>query len=169
MTARAGAVLAPEKAGIPARPGVARTDLTPPPGERGAPPEGAAPRVTPASTRGRAIIPLSNGGPVMEDAIPRRHAWHVDAINSAPDAETALYRMMQWTRAELAKCAKSRPEDADGFRSQLIHLMAPVVAVIYKSHPLPEYRVMPKLPGGGWTPRKPEVRAAEARPPGGRR
>jgi hypothetical protein len=105
----------------------------------------------------------------MEDAIPRRHAWHVDAINNAPDAETALYRMMQWTRAEIAKCAKNRPEDADGFRSQLIHLMAPVVAVIFKSHPGPEFQSMPKLQGGGWTPRKPKTVAAEARPPGGRR
>lgn len=102
----------------------------------------------------------------MEDAIPRRHAWHVDAINNAPDAETALYRMMQWTRAEIAKCAKNRPEDADRFRVQLIHLLAPVVAVIYKSHPLPEFRTMPKLTGGGWTPRKPQAQAAEARPPG---
>lgn len=101
----------------------------------------------------------------MEDAIPRRHAWHVDAINSAPDAETALYRMMQWTRAELAKCAKNRPEDADAFRSQLIHLLAPVVAVIYKSYPVPGFQAMPKLPGGGWSPRKPEKRAAEARHP----
>jgi hypothetical protein len=105
----------------------------------------------------------------MEDAIPRRHGWHVDAINDAPDLETALYRMMQWARAEIAKCAKNRPEDADGFRWQLIHLMAPVVAAIYKSHPAPEFSARPKLPGGGWTPRKPEIRAAEARPPGGRR
>lgn len=101
----------------------------------------------------------------MEDAIPRRHAWHVDAINSAPDAETALYRMMQWTRAEIAKCAKNRPEDADGFRAQLIHLLVPVVAVIYKSHPVPGFQPMPKLPGGGWSPRKPEKHAAEARHP----
>ena len=101
----------------------------------------------------------------MEDAIPRRHAWHVDAINNAPDAETALYRMMQWTRAEIAKCAKNRPEDADGFRAQLIHLMAPVVAVIYKSHPKPGFQPTPKLAGGGWSPRKPEKRPAEARHP----
>lgn len=102
----------------------------------------------------------------MEDAIPRRHGWHVDAINSAPDAETALYRMMQWARAEIAKCAKNRPEDADGFRSELIHLMAPVVAAIYKTHSKPEFAACPKLPGGGWTPRKPKARTAEARPPG---
>lgn len=104
------------------------------------------------------IVPLS-------DSLPRRHAWRVDRINNAPDAETALRRMFEWARAEVAKCGENRPEDAAGFCWQMIHDLAPVVAVIYKSHPAPEFLSCPRLPGGGWTPRRPAYCAAEARKP----
>lgn len=133
-------------------------DLAPPPG-RGAPlAEGVAPCVSPTPTRGRMIVPLS-------ESLPRRHAWRVDRINNAPDAEAALRRMFEWARAEAAKCEENRPADADGFRWQMIHELARIVAVIYKSHPAPEFRACPELPGGGWTPRRPAYSAAEARHP----
>ncbi len=147
-----------ERAGISSRPGVARPDLTTPPGEGAPLPEGVAPCASPTPTRPRVIVPLS-------DSLPRRHAWRVDRINSAPDAETALRRMFEWVRAEVAKCEENRPEDAAGFCWQVIHELAPVVAVIYRSHPRPEFLSGPKLPGGGWTPRRPAYRAAEARNP----
>jgi hypothetical protein len=154
-------VMTAESAGISARPSAARPGSPPPPGSGAPLAEGVAPRVTPTPTRGRVIVPLS-------DSLPRRHAWRVDDINSAPDAETALRWMFEWARAEVAKCEESRPEDAAGFRWQIIHDLAPVVATIYKSHPRPEFLSCPKLPGGGWTPRRPAARAAEARKPGRR-
>lgn len=101
----------------------------------------------------------------MTDSLPRRHGWRVDHINSAPDAEMALRRMFEWARAELAKCEQNRPQDADGFRWQMIHRLAPIVAGIHKSHPRPEFLACPPLPGGGWTPRRPKSAAAEARNP----
>ena len=104
------------------------------------------------------IVPLS-------DSLPRRHAWRVDRINSAPDAETALRRMFEWARAEASKCEENRPEDADAFRWQMIHDLARTVAVIYKSHPPAAFLSCPKLDGGGWTPRRPAYSAAEARKP----
>ena len=106
---------------------------------------------------------------MVTEALPRRHGWRIDDVNEAPDAETALRRMFEWARAELSKCEENRPQDADGFRWYLIHLMAPAVATIYKNHPAPEFLAHPRLPGGGWTPRQPKSRATEARPPGGRR
>ena len=120
--------------------------------------EGAAPCVASTPTRERVIVPLS-------ESLPRRHAWRIDNINNAPDAETALRRLFEWARAEASKCEKNRPADADGFRWQMIHELARIVAVIYKSHPAPEFRSCPKLPGGGWTPRHPAYSAAEARHP----
>ena len=68
-------------------------------------------------------------------------------------------------RAELAKCRQNRPEDADAFAWQIVHAVAVIAGVIYKSHPKPEFRSCPRLPGGGWTPRRPAVRAGEARNP----
>jgi len=101
----------------------------------------------------------------MTDPLPRRHGWRVEHINNAPDAETALRRMFEWARAELAKCEQSRPQEADAFRWQLIHQMADLVGVIYKTHPAPGFLACPPLPGGGWTPRRPKTAAAEARNP----
>lgn len=121
--------------------------------------------MTPTPTHARVIVPLPEAPSVVTDAVPRRHAWHVDHINNAPDGATALRLMCEWARAEQAKCAKNRPEDAEAFAWQIIHALVPVVAVIYKSHPDSRFRARPKLPGGGWTPRRPTVRAAEARHP----
>ena len=98
----------------------------------------------------------------MADGLPRRHTWRIDNINNAPDAETALRRMFEFARAEAAKCEENRPADADEFRWQMIHLLAPVVAVMYKSHPMP---VPHELSGGGWLPHRARQRAAEARHP----
>lgn len=97
--------------------------------------------------------------------MPRRHGWRVDHVNNAPDAETALRRMFEWARAEAARCERTRPQDADAFRWQMIHLLAPVVASISRSHPLPGFLGCPKLAGGGWTPRQPKTRTGEARHP----
>jgi hypothetical protein len=105
---------------------------------------------------------------VVTGALPRRHGWRIDDINAAPDARTAFLRLCEWARAEAARCEENRPEDADGFRWLMIHKLAPVIATIYKSHPAPEFRACPKLPGGGWTPKRPRARAGEARPPGQR-
>lgn len=154
-----------ELAGISARPGAAHAGTPTPPGEWAASPEGVPPRVTPTPTRGRVIVPLPEAASGLAEPLPRRHGWRVDHINNAPDAETALRRMFEWARGELAKCEENRPEDADAFRWQLIHRIAPLVAAISKNHPIPEFRTCPKLPGGGWTPRRPAVRAGEARNP----
>lgn len=159
----------PENTAIPGGPGAARTDLTAPPGERGAAPEGAVPRVTPTPTRPRVIVPLPEAASGLAETLPRRFTWRVDDINGAPDAQTALKRMFEWARAEEAKCRKTRPGDADAFCWQMIHKLAPLVAAISRNHPAPEFLACPKLPGGGWSPRRPAQRAAEARPPGGRR
>lgn len=147
-----------EMAGISVRPGAVHPGSATPPGSGAPLAEGADPWVTPTPTHGRVIIPLSDG-------LPRRHAWRIDRINSAPDAETALRRLFEWARAEASKCEENRPEDADGFRWQMIHGLAPLIATMYKSHPRPEFRSCPKLPGGGWTPRRPAYSAAEARKP----
>ncbi len=157
-TTPARAAVTAEKAGIFSRPGAARPDLAPPPGSGAPLAEGVVPRVTPTPTPARVIVPLS-------DSLPRRHAWRVDNINKAPDAEMALRRLFEWARAEAAKCEETRPQDADGFRWQMIHALTPVIAEMYKSHPRPEFMPCPKLPGGGWVPRRPAYRAAEARNP----
>lgn len=169
MTARTGRRQAPGNSAIPARSGVARTAPPTPPGERGAAPEGAVPRVTPTPTRPRVIVPLPEVTSGLAESLPRRHGWRVDDINGAPDAPTALKRLCEWARAEEAKCRKTRPGDADAFCWQMIHKLAPLIAAISRSHPAPEFLACPKLPGGGWSPRRPAQRAAEARPPGGRR
>ena len=158
VTPRTGARGSAERAGFPSRPGAAHAPLAPPPGSGAPLAEGVAPWASPTPTRPRGIVPLS-------DALPRRHAWRVDRINNAPDAETALRRMFEWARAEVAKCEENRPEDAAGFCWQIIHEITPTIAVIYKSHPNPEFMSSPELPGGGWTPRRPAYRAAEARNP----
>lgn len=157
-TPRAGAGGDAELAGISSRPGAAHLGSATPPGSGAPLAEVMAPCAPPTPTRGRVIVPLS-------DDLPRRHAWRVDRINNAPDAETALRRLFEWARAEAARCEENRPADADGFRWQMIHKLAPVIAVIYKSHPAPEFLPGPKLAGGGWTPRRPAYRAGEARHP----
>jgi len=165
MSTPAMVLTAPEIAGISPRPGVPHLTSAPPPGEGRPAPEGVVPRVTPTPTRGRVIVPLLEGVPAVSDPLPRRHGWRVDHINGAPDAETALRRMFEWARAELAKCEENRPQDADGFRWYLIHRLAPVVGGVYKNHPPPEFLACPPLAGGGWTPRHPKTAAAEARNP----
>ena len=166
---RQEASAAPENAGVSPRPGVARTDLATPPGEVAPLAGGAGSQVTPTPTRPRGIVPLPEAASGLAESLPRRHGWRIDDINGAPDAETALRRMFEWARAELAKCERNRPQDADGFRWHLIHKMAPLVAGIYKNHAAPEFLAHPPLRGGGWVPRQPKARKAEARPPGGRR
>jgi len=77
--------------------------------------------------------------------------WHIDHINNAPDAAEALRRANEWVRAELRDCQLRRPQDADGFRWQITHLLAGLALVIHRSHPADEFRVAPpNLPGGGW-------------------
>jgi len=103
---------------------------------------------------------------VVERSLPRRHAYRVDAVNGAETPEIALRRMFEWVRAELAHCAKTRPQDADGFRWQIIHLLTPTTAGMYRDRPDPAFRgTPPKLPGGGWAPRQWPPRAPEARHP----
>lgn len=83
-----------------------------------------------------------------------RRRWHIDHINKAPTADEAFRRATEWVRAELRDCQLRRPADADGFRWQLIHLLAAVALEIHRSHPAGEFRsTQPKLPGGGWEPK----------------
>jgi hypothetical protein len=77
--------------------------------------------------------------------------WHIDHINNAPTAEIALQRAFEWARAELRDCQLRRPQDAEGFRWQIIHELADRTHQIHGNHPGDEYRYNPpKLPGGGW-------------------
>ena len=77
--------------------------------------------------------------------------WHIDHVNNALTADEALRRAGEWLRAELRDCQLRRPQDADGFRWQVIHLMAGFALEIHRSHPADEFRANPpKLPGGGW-------------------
>jgi hypothetical protein len=154
-----------ESAGISPRPGAACTDTPTPPGEWVPSPEGGAPRVSPTPTRGRVIVPLPEAASGLAEAVPRRHGWRVEHINNAPDADTAVRWVSEWARAELAKCRQNRPEDADAFAWQIVHAVAAITGVIYKGHPRSEFRDCPRLPGGGWTPRRPKTRTAEARHP----
>ena len=86
------------------------------------------------------VRPVSNG-----------RKWHIDHINNAPTADEALRRMWDWLRAELRDCQVRRPQDADGFRWQVIHLLAGFGLEIHRSHPADEFRATPPaLPGGGW-------------------
>ena len=165
MTRQRTPVRAAESAGIPARPGAAYADPPTPPGEWVPSSEWVAPRVSPTPTHGRVIIPLPEAASGLADAVPRRHGWRVEHINNAPDADTAVRWASEWARAELAKCRQNRPEDADAFAWQIVHAIADIAAAIYKSHPGPEFRSCPRLPGGGWTPRYPKARTAEARHP----
>lgn len=83
----------------------------------------------------------------------RRHQWHIDHINNAPDAHEALARAQRWMRAELKACEERRPEDADGFRRQLAYVLADFLRQMPRWRPAPEFRdSLPELPGGGWTP-----------------
>jgi hypothetical protein len=86
------------------------------------------------------LRPVSNG-----------RKWHIDHINSAPSADEALRRTVEWIRAELRDCQLRRPQDADGFRWQVIHLLAGFGLEIHRSHPADEFRfARSPLPGGGW-------------------
>ena len=83
--------------------------------------------------------------------------WHIDHINNAPTAAEALRRADEWIRAELRDCQLRRPQDADGFRWQIVHLLAGFGLEIHRSHPADEFRgIPPRLAGGGWE-RKPGV------------
>lgn len=80
--------------------------------------------------------------------------WHIDHINNASTADEALRRANAWIRAELRSCQLRRPADADGFRWQVVHLLAGFALEIHRSHPADGFRVNPpKLPGGGWEPK----------------
>lgn len=86
-----------------------------------------------------------------EPAVSNGRKWHIDHINNAPTAAEALRRMDEWIRAELRDCQLRRPQDADGFRWQIIHDLMRYATGIHRSRPADEYRANPpKLPGGGW-------------------
>lgn len=86
-----------------------------------------------------------------EPAVSNGRRWHIDHINNAPTATEALRRTDEWIRAELRDCQLRRPEDADGFRWQIIHLLAGFGRDMHRSRPADEFRTdPPKLPGGGW-------------------
>jgi hypothetical protein len=80
--------------------------------------------------------------------------WHIDHVNNAGTADEALRRAWDWIRAELRDCQLRRPQDADGFRWQIIHLLAGFGLEVHRSHPADEFRFSPpKLPDGGWVPK----------------
>ena len=86
--------------------------------------------------------------------LPDRCKWHVDHINKAATADEALRRAYEYARAELRDCQLRRPQDADGFRRQIAHVLAGFAGEIHRSHPADEYRYgAPALPGGGWVPK----------------
>jgi hypothetical protein len=90
----------------------------------------------------------------VERPVSNGRKWHIDHINNAPDAATALRRADEWVRAELRTCQLRRLGDADGFRWQIIHLLAGFALEIHRSHPAGEFRFNPpRLPGGGWEPK----------------
>lgn len=87
-------------------------------------------------------------------AVSNARKWHIDHINNASTAAEALRRADEWIRAELRDCQLRRPQDADGFRWQVVHLLADFGLAIHRSHPADEFRFNPpKLPGGGWEPK----------------
>jgi hypothetical protein len=84
-------------------------------------------------------------------AVSNGRKWHIDHINNAPDATEALRRANEWIAAELRDCQLRRPADADGFRWQVIHLLAGLALEIHNHRPADRFRVSPQpLPGGGW-------------------
>ena len=90
------------------------------------------------------VRPVSNG-----------RKWHIDHINNAPTADEALRRMDEWIRAELRDCQLRRPQDADGFRWQIVHRLA---GIAWRSTTPP-----PGMSSGG-TPRGcPVAAGSEAR------
>ena len=90
------------------------------------------------------VRPVSNG-----------RKWHIDHINNAPTGREALRRAEEWVHSELRDCQLRRPQDAEGFCWQLVHLLAGFGLEIHRAHPADEYRVNPpRLSGGGWE-RKP--------------
>jgi hypothetical protein len=89
------------------------------------------------------VRPVSNG-----------RKWHIDHINNSADADEAMRRAWDWVRAELRDCQLRRPQDADGFRWQIAHLLAGYGLDIHNHHPADEFRANPpKLAGGGWVPK----------------
>lgn len=84
----------------------------------------------------------------------RDQKWHIDHINNASNAITALVLAVAWLVAELKDCQYLRPEDADGFRWQIIHVIHSFALEISRSRPAPEFQAgRVPLPGGGWTPK----------------
>jgi hypothetical protein len=82
--------------------------------------------------------------------------WWVDHVNKPGLTEAErLYRAYQWVKARLVDVQKTRPGDADGFRCQLVHALAPFAVAVEGNHPDPEFRMspLPLLPGGGWRPK----------------
>lgn len=86
------------------------------------------------------VRPVSNG-----------RKWHIDHVNNAPTEDEAMRRAVEWVRAELRDCQLRRPQDAEGFRRQIKHVLAGFALEIHRSKPADEYRFGPApLPGGGW-------------------
>lgn len=86
-----------------------------------------------------------------EPAVSNGRKWHIDHINNAATARQALERAEEWVHAELRDCRLRRPQDAEGFAWQIIHVLAGFGRDIHNHHPADEYRANPaKLPGGGW-------------------
>jgi hypothetical protein len=84
--------------------------------------------------------------------VPNGRKWHIDHINNAPNSEVALQRAFEWIKAELRDCKVRRPQDVDGLRWHLIHLLADEYGhKIHRSRPADEFLTHPpKLAGGGW-------------------
>lgn len=96
-----------------------------------------------------------------ERAVSNGRKWHIDHINNAPNAEVALQRAFEWAKAELRDCQLRRPQDAEGFRWQIIHTLAEFGHEIHHAHPADEFRFgPPKLPDGGWV-KKPGANVRE--------
>jgi hypothetical protein len=86
-----------------------------------------------------------------ESPVSNGRKWHIDHINNASDADEALRRAVEWIRAELRGCQLHRPQDADGFRWQIVHVLAGFGRDIHDHRPADDFRAnLPKLPGGGW-------------------
>lgn len=84
----------------------------------------------------------------------RRRQWWVDKVNGAPSAVDQLQLAFDWARAELTQCEAVRPDDADGLRRHLAHIIATFAADVHRVHPAPEFaESFPPLPGGGWVPK----------------
>jgi hypothetical protein len=160
MTTRTRVPLAPENTGIHARPGVARTDPAPPPGEGRPSSEGVPPRGSRArETRAHDCTPLGPAFPAPAGPanLPDKCQDYVDLINQAlvegrPD--DALVQAFQYLRARVKHVQGRRREaDADGFRRYGVHLLAALAGQVHDHYPADDYRAAILLvPGGNWVP-----------------